>query len=498
LKLGVATAAVAALLGAAAPSRAADLDGVRAHGELTWGGDLQGGEPYVFEDPAKPGEIRGFEVDIAKALARELGVKARFVQTDWSSLVPGLERGDFDVIMNGLEDTPERRERLLLSEPYFVYGETLTVRKGSGYASLKALRGKRVGTLNQTVAHDLLKAEPLEVVLYEGQEEPYFDLVNGRTEAVLLDHVIADRYGCNRPALLCLPDDVARGRYVLGIGRNHARLKQAVDSGLAAVRSSGELQRILTSWKLWDARQETALPRAPAAPLEAAEAAASKPALVRHLTLGQARLFAQGAAMTLLLSVASFALASPLGVLAAILRLYSGRVGRALAAGYVEVFRGTPLLLQLYVLYFGISGVVKLSPITAAILALGLNYGAYEAEVHRGALLSIPRGQTEAARALGLGRWQTLRYVLLPQSLKTALPAVTNDFVALLKDSSLVSVITVVELTKRMTIVAVELRDWVTPGLLCAGIYFLLSFPLAQLARRLERSLEHDQHPWPA
>jgi polar amino acid transport system substrate-binding protein len=202
--------------------------------------------------------------------------------------------------------------------------------------------------------------------------------------------------------------------------------------------------------------------------------------------------------MTLLLSCASFALASPLGVAASILRLYSGRAGRALATAYVELFRGTPLLLQLYVLYFGISGVVKLSPLTAAILALALNYGAYEAEVHRGALLSIPRAQTEAARALGLGRWQTLGYVLLPQSIRHALPAVTNDFVALLKDSSLVSVITVVELTKRMTIVAVEVRDWVTPGLLCAGLYFFLSFPLAQLARRLERSLSHDQHPLPA
>jgi polar amino acid transport system substrate-binding protein len=503
VKLGVLAATLGALLGVAGGSRAADLEGVRARGELSWGGDLQGGEPYVFEDPDKPGQIRGFEVDIAAALARQLGVKARFVQTDWSSLVPGLERGDFDVILNGLEDTPERRERLLLSLPYFVYGETLTVRKGSGYQNLAALRGKRVGTLNQTVAHDLLKAAPLEVVLYEGQEEPYFDLVKGRTEAVLLDHVIADRYGCNRPTLVCLPDDVARGRYVLGIGREHTRLKEAVDGALSTLRSNGELERILRSWKLWDARQEGPTP-------VAAEAAASagptksepKPPAEappkRRLTLGQVELFAKGAAMTLLLSVTSFMLASPLGMLAAILRLYSGKLGRALAAGYVELFRGTPLLLQLYVLYFGISGVVKLSPLTAAILALGLNYGAYEAEVHRGALLAVPRGQTEAARALGLGRWQTLRHVLLPQSLKHALPAVTNDFVALLKDSSLVSVITVVELTKRMTIVAVELRDWVTPGLLCGGVYFLLSFPLAQLARRLERSLEHDQHPWPA
>jgi polar amino acid transport system substrate-binding protein len=201
-------------------------------------------------------------------------------------------------------------------------------------------------------------------------------------------------------------------------------------------------------------------------------------------------LFLEGAVVTLLVSLLSFALASPLGIALAVLRLYAAKPWQWLAAAYVEVFRGTPLLLQLYVLYFGLADVVRLDPLTAAVLGLGLNYAAYEAEVYRGALSSVPQGQTEAARTLGLTRWQALRYVVFPQALRTALPAVTNDFVALLKDSSLISVITVVELTKRMTILAVELRDWVTPGLLCAALYFVMSFPLARLARRIERSLE--------
>src|SRR6185436_15651132 len=109
-------------------------------------------------------------------------------------------------------------------------------------------------------------------------------------------------------------------------------------------------------------------------------------------------------------------------------------------------------------------------------------------------ILSLPRGQSEAAHALGLGTWQTLRYVLLPQALRMALPAMTNDFVALLKDSSVVSVITVVELTKRMTIAAVDLNDWVVPGLACAALYFIMSFPLAQVARTLEKRLQRDTH----
>jgi polar amino acid transport system substrate-binding protein len=502
VKPGVWLASVAVVGLAAAVAHAGDLADVKARGELRWGGDLQGGEPYVFEDEQQPGKLKGFEVEIADALAQKLGVRAKFMQNDWSNLVPALERGDFDVILNGLEETPERRQRIRLSAPYYTYGETLTVRAGSKLTTLADLKGKRVGTLNQTVANDILKASPLEVVLYEGQQEPYMDLAKGRTDAVLLDHVIADRYGCVLPELRCLPEDVARGHYVLGIGKAAPALEQAINQALTALQQSGELERILTSWKLWDSRQkpsEAALAPAPAtsgphgASPTPAVATAAEPAPVRRFGRGHALLFLQGALVTLLISLFSFALASPLGIALAIMRLYTGRPGRWFAAAYVEVFRGTPLLLQLYVLYFGLADVIRLDPMTAAILGLALNYGAYEAEVYRGALSSVPHGQTEAARALGLSRWQALRHVVFPQALRTALPAVTNDFVALLKDSSLISVITVVELTKRMTILAVELRDWITPGLLCAALYFVMSFPLARWARRIERRLEPTQ-----
>lgn len=501
-RLWLATAAAVTLAASGASAR--DLADVKARGELRWGGDLQGGEPFVFEDEKQPGKLQGFEVEIAEALARELGVRAKFMQNDWSNLVPALERGDFDVVLNGLEETPERHARIRLSAPYYTYGETLTVRKGSSFRSLSDLRGKRVGTLNQTVAHDLLKASPLETVLYEGQQEPYMDLAKGRTDAVLLDHVIADRYGCVLAELQCLPDDVARGHYVLGIAKDAPALQSAVDQALAKLQQDGELERILTRWKLWDARQKpaeaatpSAAPALGAAPAPAVATAAAEKAESpeRHFGRGHAILFLQGALVTLLISAFSFALASPLGIALATLRLYTGRPGRWLAAAYVEVFRGTPLLLQLYVLYFGLADVIRLEPMTAAVLGLALNYGAYEAEVYRGALSSVPQGQTEAARALGLSRWQALRHVVFPQALRTALPAVTNDFVALLKDSSLISVITVVELTKRMTIVAVELRDWLTPGLMCAALYFVMSFPLARWARRIERRLEPIQAP---
>ena len=460
------------------------LAGIKQRGEITWGADIQGGEPFVYEDPQNPSQLIGFEVDIMNGIARRLGVKARMVQYTWSNLVPSLERGDFDVVMNGLESTAERRERILLSDPYYVYAETLTVRAGEPYRSLFDLTGRSVGTLNQTVAHDILLAVPtIEPKIYEGNEEPYRDLELGRSDAVLLDNIIADRYGCINKALRCLPYDVARGIYVIGIRKGDHDLKQAIDGALAEMRKDGELQKILEKHKLWDHRQNE----------EQTGGGITRP--TRGFDSEMLWQFLEAAWVTLQISVLAFLLAVPLGMLLAVGRVYGAAPLQIAARIYIEVFRGTPVLLQLFVLYYGLSDLIQLGPMQAAILGLGLNYAAYEAEVYRGALLAIPRGQSEAARALGMGPWQTLRHIMLPQALRLALPPMTNDFVSLLKDSSLVSVITVIELTKRMTIAAVDMRGWLIPGIACATMYLILSFPLSELARRLERKLNRDQRP---
>lgn len=487
MKKALVALALAFMTAAAASARADTLADVKARGELLWGGDIQGGEPYAYEDPKEPGKLIGFEVEIADALARRLGVRARFVQISWSALIPGLERGDYDVAMNGVEVTAERKQRLRLSRPYFIYAETLAVRSGSPLRFLD-LTGKRVGTLNQTYAFELLRAHGVEPLLYEGVQEPYLDLAAGRLDAVLLDDIIADRYGCATAGVTCLPSEAALGAYVVAMRKGDERLAAAIDAALDDLERSGELRAILERAHIWNARQQ--------GPKPALGALARPPR--RPFDSAQIVLFVQGAAVTLWLSAVSFALAMALGVALAVARVYGGRLLAAAAAVYVEVFRGTPVLLQLYVLYFALAPVLRLSAFGAAIIGLGLNYAAYEAEIYRGALLSLPRGQTEAASALGLSRLQTLRHVLLPQGLRLALPAMTNDFVALLKDSSVVSVITVVELTKRMTIAGVDLNDWVIPGLACAALYFAMSFPLAELARMLERRLHRDSHPRPA
>jgi polar amino acid transport system substrate-binding protein len=143
-------------------------------------------------------------------------------------------------------------------------------------------------------------------------------------------------------------------------------------------------------------------------------------------------------------------------------------------------------LLQLFVIYYGLASVVRLPAFVAALIGLGLNYAAYESEIYRGALEAVSKGQLEAARVLGFSDRQALRLIRAPQAFRLALAPMTNDFVAMLKDSSLVSVLTVMELTKQTQIFATNLGSWVIPGALCAALYLAMSLPLAHLARRLE------------
>ncbi len=476
------------------------LDAIRARGELRWGADEQGGEPYVYED--RSGALVGFEVDLADTLAAALGVRARLVQNDWSTLIPSLERGTFDIALNGIEVTPARAARLAFTRPYYVFTERLVARRGDPRVrDLASLRGLRVGTLANSLAWDLLRDAGAIALPYEGVDEPLVDLESGRSDAVLLDDVIIARY-IGRHPVLAVVGDVAEGRYAVALRPADDELRAALDRALGQAIASGAWRQTLARWDLDGDRQQALALSSPSpspspSPSSSAASArvgagvvplAANAASPRPLTVRQLALFAEGALVTLLISLAAMAIAAPLGLALALLRLESRRA-RPLATAYVELVRGTPVLLQLYLLYYGLAGLISLGPWTAAIIGLGLNYAAYEAEIYRGALGAVPLSQWEAALAIGSSRPVALRQIILPQALRLAVPGVTNDFISLLKDSSLVSVLTVVELTKRMTITAVDDRGWLLPGALCAGFYFALGYPFARLARRLERRL---------
>ncbi len=476
--------------------------------ELRWGGDAEGGAPYVEADPSDPGRVVGFDVEVAQLLASGLGTTARFIQVGFTSIDAEAARGDFDVGLSGIEDSAARRARLAVTIPYYEFREVMTVRAADAgkYRSLADLRGRHVATLGSTLAYDLLVdaqvRDGIVPVTYEDDVHPYSDLVLGRVDAVVLDAILANRGVRRNAGLVNQPSTLAIGHYVGILAADRTALRDRMNDVLRNAMRDGRLEAIFKRWNVWNEDQprlyarvlaDTSSYPVPASSLAPSPDAArtllgsrSWQAAARYLPA----LF-RAAAITIVLSCLSMGLAVVVGALIASGRVYGAAPLRIALTGYVEVIRGTPLLLQLFVLYFGLAPFIQLPALVAALLGLGLNYAAYESEIYRGALEAVPVGQLDAARTLGLSERQILMLIRAPQAFRLALAPMTNDFVALLKDSSLVSVITVVELTKETSIFASNIGSWVVPGVMCAAMYLAMSLPLARVARRIERGWRH-------
>jgi polar amino acid transport system substrate-binding protein len=335
----------------------------------------------------------------------------------------------------------------------------------------------------------------LEPLSYDDDVHPYEDLVLGRVDAVLLDNVLAERRLRSMGSFVIVPEPMATGHYVGVLSAQNAPLRDSINEILRAAMRDGTLEEIFRRWSVWNENQQLLYNRLlrgePVEPVVQTAALGDRavpPVQASWAALrGYLPALLSASVVTIVLSCLSMALAVLVGIAIASGRVYGNAPVRALLTGYVELVRGTPILLQLFVLYYGIAAAVRLPAFLAALLGLALNYAAYESEIYRSALEAVPSGQLDAARILGLNERQVLRLVRGPQAFRLALAPMTNDFVALLKDSSLVSVLTVMELTKQTQIFATNIGSWVVPGSSCALLYLAMSLPLAALARRMER-----------
>jgi polar amino acid transport system substrate-binding protein len=404
------------------------------------------------------------------------------------------------------------------SIPYYTTFEQLAVRtEDHQYNSLADLTGRKVGTLKSSLAERILqKAGNVQVLTYDEEVSAYSDLANGRTDGVLLDYPIALYYATPNPALRLVGEPIGRVLYGIAMRKGDTELMQQVNQALKSIMDSGELRTILERWKLWTPTMATDLNQfgpstvqpveyerflAETAPLKSWQAT-----LMRYVSF--LPLLAKAAVVTLEVSVLGMVLAVAIGLALAIIRRYGPPFAGVLAVGYIETIRGTPLLIQVLFIFYGLPNIgIKLDPFVAGVLALGLNYAAYEAENYRAGLGAIPRGQMEAAVALNMTQVQALRYVVVPQAFRLVMPVMTNDFISLLKDSSLVSVITMSELTRTYEQLSTTYYDYFGTGLLVGAVYLLIGLPFVRLARWTEKRLAVDgprgrpratPHPAPA
>lgn len=508
-------------------------DAVEDSSPLRWGADQEGGAPFLFGDPADITRMTGFEVDLAAELQREIGRPVEFRQAQWDLLPSMLLAGKIDLVMNGYERTPDRLAVMDSSLPYYVYALQLLVNDQGPIDSWERLKqGQadgspwRLGVLTGSAAEDYLRdfqrqGGAITYASYDGVTDAMREVETGKLDATLQDTPVASFYSRDFPRLRPVGDPVAPGHYVIYVRRGEETLLRAINRAIVSLHRDGTLRRICERYGIWTDEQGSLAAIIDQAEFfgvvasnasaervdQAAGQAASQPAGPPTESsagipdaaklLGYAQLLGGAALLTISLAVVSFPLAVAIGVLVAVGRLYGTPWLRRPLGWYVEFLRGTPLMLQLYFIFYLLPEVgINIPAIPTAILGLAINYSAYESEIYRAGLQAVPRGQWEAALSLGMSRAQTLRRIVLPQAFKVVIPPMVNDFIALFKDTSVCSVVTIVELTKRFSILSrSNVADLVILMGFTALLYLAMSYPMSVLARRIERRLEGEARP---
>ena len=220
-------------------------------------------------------------------------------------------------------------------------------------------------------------------------------------------------------------------------------------------------------------------------------------AFERIFTPENMQFMVKGAGYSLLVAICALAGGSVLGLLAAMARMGKNKIARAIANVYVEVIRGTPMMLQILLLYLGGPVITRTlfhyvftpNPILVGTIAIAINSGAYSTELFRSAIQSVDKGQWEAAKTIGLTHKQTLREIILPQAFKRILPPYINEFIVLIKDSSLLSTIGAAELLQRADVLGAKFYNYLVPLLFATIMYLIMTLTISYFARKLERRL---------
>ena len=453
------------------------LDRVRKSGELRVGTDAT----YPPFESAEGGEFSGFDIDLGKAIARELGVKARFINASFDGIFPALQNGIFDVVMSSVTITPERSASMLFSDPYYDSGQLIAVNQDrQGIATPDDLKGKTIGVqINTTAQFELEKKDGVTVNKYNTIDLALLDLRNHRIDAVVgdapvLKYMIFQSFRELKTVGRRFTDE----KFGIALAQNSEDLQQEINKALKKIRETGEYDRIHEKWFG-----------------EAAERAAEQQSQLTKPKVFDLSIirktfwfFLRGVWLTARLALLSLGLGLPIGLLLALMRVQSSRLIAAPAAVYVEVMRGTPLLVQILFIYFVLPYFgVYLPAFTSGVIALTLNSAAYISEIFRAGILSIDAGQMEAARSLGMTYSQAMQKIILPQTFRRVVPPLTNEAIALLKDSSLVSVIGLTELARTGQELASRYAAPLTIWPVVAVFYLLLTFPLTRVAEYLER-----------
>ena len=493
---------------------------IRQRGALTISTDATY-PPFEYKDK---GRLTGFDIELGDEIGRQLGVKVNWLPLEWTAVQGSLESGKADLIMSGMTITTERKQKgYAFTRPYFLSGQAIARRVGDARINtVKDLRDKTASVQDQTTGMTALQKAGLpnkQIIKFDTLQDGLLDVRNRRSDAAVADipalsHILRMGYSdLEMVGVGTFPPEY------LGIAapRRELELTARVNQALDTLMVDGTYARLYRKWmgqpvttqligELDRARSEgSAIPadvmariskegekgsggQAENSSTSDSQQPTSSLSIRWSLLREYAPLLLLGARYTLEITILTLLFGALGGLLVALLRLSPIGFLRAIVTTYVELVRGTPLLMQIYFLYFVLPALhVSLNPLLSGVVALSLNAAAYISEIFRAGIESIDVGQMEAARALGLDYRAAMRWIILPQTVRRVLPPLTNEAVALLKDSSLVSVVGVTELMRQGKEIAANTGSATTLYLGVAALYLAMTLPLTWLVRRLEQ-----------
>lgn len=417
-------------------------------------------------------EYAGVDIDLAKKIAKDNNLKLKIVNMSFDSLLGALKTGKIDIIISGMTSTPERKKQVDFSDSYMMTKNIMLVKKDkvSEYKDIKDFNNKKVGAQKGTEQEKIAQTEIENASITSLSRLPdvILALKSGKVEGAVVEKPVAEAYLKQNPKL-----GISNVKFneeekdtVIAVPKDSPKLLSQINKTIKEVKDKGLIDKYMTN---------------------AANAMNDDSGFISKY----GSFFLKGIKITILISLIGVALGSILGAFVALMKLSKIKIISWIASIYIEILRGTPMLVQVFIVFFGITAALGLdiSALVCGTIALVINSSAYIAEIIRAGINAVDKGQMEVARSLGLNYRQTMKSVIMPQAIKNILPALGNEFVTLIKESSIVSTIGVGEIMFNAQVVQGISFDPFTPLLVAAALYFVLTFVLTRIMNMIEGRL---------
>lgn len=417
-------------------------------------------------------EYAGVDIDLAKKIAKDNNLKLKIVNMSFDSLLGALKTGKIDIIISGMTSTPERKKQVDFSDSYMMTKNIMLVKKDkvNEYKDIKDFNNKKVGAQKGTEQEKIAQTEIENASITSLSRLPdvILALKSGKVEGAVVEKPVAEAYLKQNPKL-----GISNVKFneeekdtVIAVPKDSPKLLSQINKTIKEVKDKGLIDKYMTN---------------------AANAMNDDSGFISKY----GSFFLKGIKITILISLIGVALGSILGAFVTLMKLSKIKIISWIASIYIEILRGTPMLVQVFIVFFGITAALGLdiSALVCGTIALVINSSAYIAEIIRAGINAVDKGQMEAARSLGLNYRQTMKSVIMPQAIKNILPALGNEFVTLIKESSIVSTIGVGEIMFNAQVVQGISFDPFTPLLLAAALYFVLTFVLTRIMNMIEGRL---------